>query len=197
MARLTSKRKIFIEEYLRCWNGAEAARRAEYKHPRQQASYLLTIPNIQEAIKERIAEKIMSADEVLVRLGEQARSEQTAYLNTDGTIDLEKLIEDGKAHLVKGTKWDKDGNLIVEFYDAQSALVHVGKHCRIFKDEVDLNIHGVVATSEASMSELAKMDDDELDQYIANLEAIQAALGTGEKGAPETPGTAGSESDTA
>ena len=189
--------RIFAEAYLRCWNATKAAGEADYSYPGRQGHRLLKKVEIQEFIKTRIAEKIMSADEVLMRLGEQARSEQTAYLNTDGTIDLEKLIEDVKAHLVKGTKWDKDGNLIVEFYDAQSALVHVGKHCRIFKDEVDLNIHGVVATSEASMSELAKMDDDELDQYIANLEAIQAAFGTGEKGAPETPGTAGSERDTA
>ena len=28
MATLTRKQKVFIEEYLQCWNGAEAARRA-------------------------------------------------------------------------------------------------------------------------------------------------------------------------
>lgn len=31
MADLTDKQRVFIEEYLRCWNATEAARRAGYK----------------------------------------------------------------------------------------------------------------------------------------------------------------------
>lgn len=159
---LTKKRQVFIEEYLRCWNGAEAARRAGYKHPRHQASYLLTIPNVQKAIEARIAEKAMSADEVLLRLTEQGRSEQTAYLKTNGTIDLEKLIKDGKAHLIKGTRWDRSGNLIIEFYDAQSALVHLGKHLELFKDR--LQVEG----------SLELKDADPKDKLLGRLGSIAA-----------------------
>lgn len=53
---LTHKRRVFIEEYLTCWNGAEAARRAGYKFPRRQASYLLTIPAIRNVVEERISD---------------------------------------------------------------------------------------------------------------------------------------------
>lgn len=132
---LTKKRRVFIEEYLRCWNGAEAARRAGYKHPRNQASYLLTIPNIQEEIEQRIEELTMQADEVLLRLAEMARGEHGKYLNPDGTIDLGKLIEDGKQHLVKKVKPAKDG-MEVEFYDAQKALVDVGRALGLFTDRL-------------------------------------------------------------
>jgi len=132
--RLTNKRRIFIEEYLNCWNGAEAARRAGYKFPRRHASYLLTIPDIQAEIEQRIAEKAMGADEVLLRLSEQARGGHSAYIKPDGTIDLKQLIDDDKAHLIKGTRWDRSDNLIVEFYDSQSALVHIGKALGLFTE---------------------------------------------------------------
>ncbi len=83
----------------------------------------------------------MQADEVLLRLAEQARSEQTAYLQPDGTVDLARMIADGKGHLVKGTKWDnRKGNLTIEFYDAQAALVHLGKHLGVFKEMQELDI---------------------------------------------------------
>lgn len=134
---LSKKRRVFIEEYLQCWNGTEAARRAGYKFPRRQASYLLSIIDIREAIEKRIAEKAMSADEVLLRLAEQARSEQTKYLTAKGSIDLEGLIEAGKAHLVKGTRWDGKDNLVIEFHDAQAALVHLGRHYKLFTDQVE------------------------------------------------------------
>ncbi|NLD43597.1 MAG: terminase small subunit [Chloroflexi bacterium] len=130
----TLRRRKFVEEYLRCWNGAEAARRAGYKRDRRTASDLLAREEIKAAIQERIAETAMSADEVLLRLAEQARAAQAQYLQPDGTVDLERLIQDGYGHLVKGTKWDRAGNLIVEFYDAQSALVQVGKAAGLFSD---------------------------------------------------------------
>ena len=135
----TLRRRKFVEEYLRCWNGAEAARRAGYSSRRGAvtASNLLACEEIQAAIQERIAETAMSADEVLLRLAEQARSIQAEYLQPDGTVDLETLITDGYGHLVKGTRWDRAGNLIVEFHDAQSALGLIGKHLRLFADQIE------------------------------------------------------------
>ena len=136
---LTKKRRVFVEEYLRCWNGAEAARRAKYKYPDRQAYRLLRIVEIQELIQQRIQEKAMDADEVLLRLGEQARAEHAQYIRADGSVDLERLLKDGKGHLVKGTKWDRQGNLVVDFYDAQSALVHIGKHHKMFTEQHEIS----------------------------------------------------------
>jgi phage terminase small subunit len=134
---LSKKRRVFVEEYLQCWNATEAARRAKYKHPNKQGPYLVKLGIIAEEITRRLKEKTMSADEVLSRLAEQARSEQTKYLVSNGNIDLERLIADGKAHLVKGTRWDGKGNLTIEFHDAQAALVHLGRHYKLFTDQME------------------------------------------------------------
>jgi phage terminase small subunit len=75
--KLTDKQQVFVEEYLRCWNASEAARRAGYseKTARQIGEQNLSKLDIQEKIQARIAELKMSADEVLSRLGEQARGD--------------------------------------------------------------------------------------------------------------------------
>lgn len=87
----------------------------------------------------------MGADEVLVRLAQQARAEYALYLCDDGTVDLARLLADGKGHLIKGTKWDRLGNLVVEFYDGQHALELLGKHLGLFKDGVQVDISDALA----------------------------------------------------
>ena len=138
---LTQKQRKFVEEYLTCWCGAEAARRAGYSARGHSAWTLgcrqLKRDDVQALIRQRIAEKAMTADEVLLRLAEQARGEQAAYLRDNGTVDLERLLADGKGHLVKGTKWTQRGDLVVEFYDAQRALELLGRHLGLLKDQVE------------------------------------------------------------
>ena len=75
--KLTNKQQVFIEEYLRCWNATEAARRAGYSEAtaRQIGSRLLTNVDIASEIECRLEELTMSPAEVLMRLTEQARSD--------------------------------------------------------------------------------------------------------------------------
>ena len=146
MMRLTRKQRAWLEEYLRSWNATEAARRAGYATPRQAGAKLVSKAVIQESIQTRLAEMKMSTDEVLTRLAQQARAEYADYLQPDGTVDLALMLADGKGHLVKGTKWDnRSGKLTVEFYDAQAALVHLGKHLGIFKETQELDIGHTMA----------------------------------------------------
>jgi phage terminase small subunit len=159
---LTKRRRVFVEEYLRCWNATEAARRAGYAHPNKQGPRLLVDVGIQDLIKARLAEKAMSADEVLTRLASMARAEYTDYLREDGTVDLDAMLKDGKGHLIKGTKWDRQGNLVVEFYDAHAALVDIGKHLRLFSEQYDVNLQG------------------KLDTYTRLLNNIDSKMGDGE-----------------
>jgi phage terminase small subunit len=133
MGKLTFKRQVFIEEYLKCWNATEAARRVGYKYPRRQGSRLLSFVDIQAEIERRITEKAMGADEVLLRLAEQARCEYSDYIDSDGAVDLGRLKADGKMHLVKGIRETRHGQ-IVEFHDGQTALVHLGRHHGLFVD---------------------------------------------------------------
>ena len=89
-----------------------------------------------DKIKAHIEQVQMGTDEVLRRLAEQARAEYSKYLKTDGTFDLQQLIADDKAHLIKKMKRDSNEYLEIEFYDAHAALVDIGKHLGLFKFEL-------------------------------------------------------------
>jgi phage terminase small subunit len=135
---LSNKQQVFVAEYLKCWNATEAARRAGYseKYLHTNASKLLQNTTIVEEIEARKAELMMSADEVLIRLTEQARSEYTDYIQANGTVNIVQMIADGKQHLIKGIKHTLYG-INYEFHDAQSALVHIGKHRGLFDGDAD------------------------------------------------------------
>ena len=61
---LTPKQTAFVNEYVVCRNGAEAARRAKYAVPsaRVKASQLLTLVNIQTAVAAKEEELAMKLD---------------------------------------------------------------------------------------------------------------------------------------
>jgi phage terminase small subunit len=125
-------------EYVKDFNGTRAAQRAGYSGSDKvlaiTACKLLGLDKVKGRIEALVQDRCMGAHEALTRLAEQARGMHSAYIGSDGSVDLESLIDAGLAHLIKGTKWDRDGNLIVEFYDAQAALVHIGKAHGIFRE---------------------------------------------------------------
>lgn len=152
---LTGKQQQFVNEYLSCFNATEAARRAGYseKTARSIGAENLTKPDILAAIKERLNERAMLADEVLMRLAEHARSDIGHFLHQDenGDIRIALLGADGnlkpetrlikkvtQRKLVRTSKdmREEETTLALELYDAQTALVHLGKHHGAFdKDE--------------------------------------------------------------
>lgn len=138
---LTRRQRQFIDEYLSCWNASEAARRVGYKNSKLAGHRLLTNDNFKKIIELRMRQTSMQADEVIKRLTQQASNEAAVYIRADGSVDLAQLIADGKSHLIKGIKRDRRGNLIVEFYDAQVALVQIGRAQRLFVDQVDMTNH--------------------------------------------------------
>jgi len=165
--RLSNKQRVFVEEYLRCWNASEAARRAGYKgNVDVAASRLLVNASIQALIKARLAEKTMSADAALARLTEQARAAYADYLKDNGEVDLQRMLADGKGHLIKGYKWFK-GELTVEFYDAQAALGQIARAHGLFVDKTAL-------TDPSGKTEYGD-HRAELERRLADLEAAARA----------------------
>ncbi len=134
--KLTSKQKVFVEEYLKCWNTAEASRRAGYskRTARTNGSRLLTNADIKAYIEERLKEKILSSNEVLVRLSDQARVDMADFVNEDGEFDLAKAKKLGVTHLIQEVKASKWGHKSVKLYSAQSALQLTGKYHALFTD---------------------------------------------------------------
>lgn len=127
--------RLFVEEYLTCWNATEAAARAGYsaRSAATQGARLLATPEIQAALTARLDEKAMSADEVIARLTEQARASIADFITrqADGTWELQLPVE--KAHLVK-TFTPMLGGGKVELYDAQAALIQLGKMHGLFRE---------------------------------------------------------------
>jgi len=151
---LSKKHRAFVEEYLSCFNATEAYHRVYSPRTRAASAsngyQLLRNTEIEQAIKERLAETAMSADEVLMRLAEQARGDLGKFLNKDGdaiTIDLEAMKADGKTHLIKRISQTKrrrttkdvteeEVSTTLELYDAQAAQQLIGKHHKLFTDKV-------------------------------------------------------------
>lgn len=140
MSGLTDKQELFVNAYLECWNATEAARRAGYAGSDVTLASVgwenLRKPQIERRIKERLQSKAMSADEALMRMAEIARAEYSQYIEPDASVNVEMMIADGKAHLIKGITPTSYG-LKIEFHDAQSALNTVLKAQGVFVDKVE------------------------------------------------------------
>ena len=150
--KLSYKQQAFVEEYLRIWNATRAAEEAGYKKPRTYGSYLLTNIDIQAEIQSRLAEMAMDADEVLARLSEQAA------VNIGDFIKKEIIEDDGEESYILRLDWDmikEKGHLIkkithnqfgptIELHNGQAALVHMGRHHKLFTDKTEIEQLGPI-----------------------------------------------------
>lgn len=148
---LTTKQQAFVEHYLVSWNASEAARLAGYKDPQQAGYENKTKQDIQEAIQQRLADLKMSADEVLTRLSTHARGSIAPFMrrSPDGELHGFDLGDDKpldllhKVSITKRTTKDvTEEKITLELYDAQAALVHIGKHHGLFVDRSKIEHEG-------------------------------------------------------
>jgi len=137
---LNKRQALFVEKYLKLNNATKAAIEAGYspKTAKQIGSRLLTNVDIASRVEKR-TEKIMQsakmeADEVLERMAAIARGNIGQFIDVNGDIRI--LGMNAPLHLIKRIKTkrsEKFGDEIeVEMYDAQSALVTIGKHWRLW-----------------------------------------------------------------
>lgn len=163
--KLTNKQKRFIDEYLVDINATQAAIRTGYSKRSAAAigNENLLKPAIADEIKRRIKEMGMPAEEVILRLGDMARGDLADLMDvtTSGfTIKLMdkdergNLIVSPKTKLIKKIKQKvttylskkedgEDREIIeteLELYSAQEALNLLGKHHKLFTDNVQINV---------------------------------------------------------
>lgn len=155
---LTKRQEVFVNEYLQCFNGAEAARRAGYSETRarQTATELLAKSDIALQIQTRLNEVHMSADEALKLTADIARGDVTEFITSFGALDIDALRKSGKGRLIKKIKQrtitkigknETDGDTEVhdteiEFYDAQAAQRDILKVHGRFTEKVDITSGG-------------------------------------------------------
>jgi phage terminase small subunit len=132
---LSAQQEKFIQEYIRCRKGAEAARRAGYspKTARQLASRLLTNVDILKEIEERTKANGMGLDEALSRLADVGRADVGDWLTDEGEIDIAAMKRDRATYMIrkvkrtkrsgmteKGTEW-VESTVEIELHDAKDA----------------------------------------------------------------------------
>lgn len=126
---LSAKQRIFVDEYLKCRNAAEAARRAGYSErtARSIGSENLTKPDIREEMERLTKEKAMGPDEALGILADQARGTMEDFVSFNEapyptfTLDLDKARRRGVLHLIQELSYDQRGNPKIKLYDAKDA----------------------------------------------------------------------------
>jgi hypothetical protein len=74
MYKLTDKRRVFVEYYLRTWNATEAARLAGYAFPNTLGTNLMQAPAVRERIEARLIELSQETNQILAERASQAVS---------------------------------------------------------------------------------------------------------------------------
>lgn len=122
---LTAKQQLFIDRYLESFNATQAYDEAYAPKNKAVAASngyrLLRNADISTAINERLSASAMSADEVLQRLAEQARSEHARYIVTKPRLDMVQMALDKKADLIPAVI-DENGDIDVAQMAADGVL---------------------------------------------------------------------------
>lgn len=157
--KLSKADEVFVSEYLLGFNATSAYKKA---HPSVKDTTaasngwrLLRKAEIQAAIKERLDEVHMGADEALKLLADIARGDVTEFITPFGNIDIDKIRESGRGRLIKKIKQrtitkigksdkDEDTETLdteIELYDAQSALDKILKVHGKYSDAPVVNVN--------------------------------------------------------
>lgn len=186
---LTIKQRLFLDHYIVCMNGTEAARRAGYEGDTatlaNMASQNLRNQYILRALETRLNTFAMSPAEVLTRLTDIARGDVGDALNSSGAVDPTEARNRGKSHLIKRIKTKTittDDNDIheteIEMYDAQSALTTLLKFHGLLVDRVKVedwrtDIIGLLKEGKVSPEQVRDELGDELAQELFNASEIR------------------------
>lgn len=169
---LSPKRRAFVDAYLaNGFNGARAHEEAGYGHAgttdetrRANGSRLLADANVKAALRERMDELSITAEELAFRYTQQAQNVASEYIDGKGRVDLQGIKDAGLMHLVKKVSYDRSGNVVVEFYDAQHAM---GQMARVRKlvgptgaadDPVHLDVSGMGSVLDRLRERVANLD---------------------------------------
>lgn len=166
----TPKHAEFVANYFKLnMNGTRAYRETYGDHlddnsAAASASALLRNLKVSAAVKAELRSRIMEADEILARLSEMGKAAHSEYIKDDGTVDIARMVNDGKAHLIKGIKRTKYGD-VYEFHDTKSALELHGKYYALWKDKFEIE----VSPLESETLQFLKNGDVTADQVLKVL----------------------------
>lgn len=142
--KLTEKERLFVEHYLGDCNmsGGKSAVKAGYSfNARYNTAYeLLRKPEIAAYIQSYLEQHSIGRQEILKRLSDVARNVGSEYVLRDGTIDLETLLIDGYAHLIKEVRRYKNGKIRVLFHDSAKALDSLARIHKLIDEGISVEV---------------------------------------------------------
>ena len=169
-SRLTDKQQAFVAWYCKLLNATRAAERAGYAgdgHSIEQQGYqLLRNIEVRSEIDRRLKESIPAIDVVMSRVSSRAHADIGSYYNADGTLDLERLKNDGLSHLVVGASVGQNGPTW-SLASPQAASKLLARYHRIGADmHIDVSVSAGEDTLQAlagQLASLAEQNDDAQD----------------------------------
>lgn len=178
--RLTPLAKVFIEEYFRCgWNARAAGERVSPGSSRNMYRKYMAMPAVQLEIQKRLREGHITSDQVIHRISEMATSSIADFVDENGKVNWEMVKR--KGYLIKSrklrTRYGPDGSSETEceltLYDAQAALIQIGKHLGLFK-EPKRDEEGTPISPNFHFELPPNTSVDELRQLINRLQSTSA-----------------------
>lgn len=144
---ITISQAMFIEEYLaNGFNASDAAKKARYS-AFSRGGYakvgtgILKNKKVKSLIARRIAERALSANEVIDRFREVADGSIADILSDDASfIDLSKAKERNKLHLIKEVKFGDDGEVMVKLRDQDVALDKLARTLGVYEKDNRVNL---------------------------------------------------------
>jgi phage terminase small subunit len=148
--KISPQMLLFVNHYVVCMNGTEAARLAGYRGDdatlAATASRLLRNHKILNELSRQLELFTMPAQEVLVHLTDIARGDIADALNSLGAVDPLEAKRRGKSHLIKRFKTktvtsdDNDVHEVeIEMYDRLDALKTLAKFHALLIDRVKVD----------------------------------------------------------
>lgn len=145
---MTKKQKLFVQEYLIDLNATQAAIRAGYSPDTAYSigNENLRKPEIKNAIDKAMAERSrrtgISQDRVLQELAKIGFANITDVVDPDtAKIRFDAKEEDLaciQSIKIKPNEWGTERE--IKMYDKKAALVDIGKHLGMFKENVNVNV---------------------------------------------------------
>lgn len=187
---LNTRQALFVEHYLRLNNATQAAIEAGYSQrgAGQTAHKLLKNAEIAARVRDRTTEVLksrqMEADEVLARMADIARGDIRVFVNgSDFSLDAHEDGTPRPTQLIRRIKTRKKSRALadesteteveqeIELYDAQAALVTLGKHWKLW----DRSAEDDDRELEALLAEMGVSVDEVFDEALRLLQARRAA----------------------
>ena len=134
--KFTGKRKVFIDEYVKCLDKSKAARRAGYAYPGQEGHRLLKIAEIRDEVNRIITENTISPEEVLQQLTRMATFDMEDIFDFPGNAPIfnaDKAMENGAMHIIEGFKIT-DKEMTIKLPSKQKALELMAKYHGLLAD---------------------------------------------------------------